>query len=75
MMDAQDLLLHGNESRELKHTPKVLQMCLQCLEKRAESADPDTNRFFSMADLFLEAVHEHSAQLKKVANLSPFKQL
>ncbi len=35
MMEAQNLLLHGQESRQFQNCPKVLELTLNLLEKRA----------------------------------------
>lgn len=64
MMEAQNLLLHGQESREFQNLPKVLELVLRLLEKRA--LVPSEQGFSS---LFLQTCQDYEMQIKKLEAL------
>lgn len=60
MMDAQDAILHGLESREYQYLPKVLELCLKQLEEKASKISDK-----SIGHLFLQACGDYERQVKK----------
>ena len=59
MMDAQDLLLHGLESRTYKFVPKVLELVLAQLETRVD-------RGLNKAEIFLQSARDYERNLSKI---------
>jgi hypothetical protein len=66
MMDAQDQMLHGMESREFMNCPKVLELCLRALSKRSTIA---CERPIGLE--FLESCSEFEKHVKKMESGHP----
>lgn len=64
MMEAQNLLLHGQESREFQNCPKVLELVLRLLEKRALLANDQ-----GFSSLFLQTCQDYDRKVKMLETL------